>query len=170
MVFILLVLGVSQSLRLDLFMTYSNLKFMSISYSTILNKFTSAVSRRLPTAAARVRARSSGICGGQSGTGAGFIRVFRFPLPFFIPPTAPHSSTIQGWYNRPTGDRRTKWTQCHPTKKFWEELIVYFPWHDTDPTENAASNNSVVACVFIAAVTFLPSFCLATIGRYTDTV
>jgi hypothetical protein len=42
------------------------------------------VSRRRPTARARVRAqvRSCGICGVQSGTGAGFLRV----------PTAPHSS------------------------------------------------------------------------------
>jgi flagellar hook protein FlgE len=41
-----------------------------------------AVSRWLLTAAARVQTRvwSSGICGGQSGAGAGFLRVFRFPL------------------------------------------------------------------------------------------
>jgi hypothetical protein len=32
---------------------------------------------------------SCGICGGQSGTGAGFLRVLRFPLPILIPPTAP---------------------------------------------------------------------------------
>jgi hypothetical protein len=45
------------------------------------------VSRWLPTAAARIRSqvRSCGICGGQIGTGAGFLRV----LPILIPPTAP---------------------------------------------------------------------------------
>jgi hypothetical protein len=64
-----------------------------------------AVSRWLPTAAARVRARvwSCGICGGQSGAGAGFLRVLRFPLPTFIPLIAPQSpwTIIWGWYNRP---------------------------------------------------------------------
>jgi hypothetical protein len=52
-----------------------------------------AVSRWLPTAAARVRARvwSGGICGGQSGAGAGFLRVLRFPMPIFIPPNSPSS-------------------------------------------------------------------------------
>jgi hypothetical protein len=52
-----------------------------------------AVSRWLPTAAARVQSRvcSSGICGGQSGVGAGFLRVLRFPLPF-IPPNSPPSN------------------------------------------------------------------------------
>jgi hypothetical protein len=48
-----------------------------------------AVSRWLPTAAARVW--SSGICSGQSGAGAGFLRVLRFPLPIFIPPITPQS-------------------------------------------------------------------------------
>jgi hypothetical protein len=64
-----------------------------------------AVSRWLPTAAARVRARvwSCRICGGQSGAEAGFLRVLRFPLPIFIPPIAPQSpsSIIWGLYNRP---------------------------------------------------------------------
>jgi hypothetical protein len=52
-----------------------------------------AVSLWLPTAAAWVRARvwSSGICGGQSDASAGFLRVLRFPLPIFIPPTSPSS-------------------------------------------------------------------------------
>jgi hypothetical protein len=52
-----------------------------------------AVSRWFPTAAARVRfwVWSSGICGGQSGAGANFLRVLRFPLPIFIPPNSPSS-------------------------------------------------------------------------------
>jgi hypothetical protein len=37
-----------------------------------------------------------------------------------------------------------------------------------EPTENDTYNNySIVACVFIAAVTLLQSHCLATIGGYT---
>jgi hypothetical protein len=32
--------------------------------------------------------RHVGICGGQSGTGAGYLRVLRFPLPIHILPTA----------------------------------------------------------------------------------
>jgi hypothetical protein len=58
-----------------------------------------AVSRWLPTAVARVQSRvwSSGICGGQSGAGADFLRVLRFPLPFFIPPTAPQSPSPIIW-------------------------------------------------------------------------
>jgi hypothetical protein len=68
---------------------------------------TQAVGSWFHTAAARVRARvkSCGICGGQSGTGAGFLRVLRFPLQIFIPPIAPQ-----------TPSSRTKWTHYHPTK------------------------------------------------------
>jgi hypothetical protein len=52
-----------------------------------------AVSRWLPTAAARVRTRvwSSGICGGQSAAGAGFLRVLQFSLPIFITANSPSS-------------------------------------------------------------------------------
>jgi hypothetical protein len=52
-----------------------------------------AVRRWLPTAAARVSVRAAcGVCGGQSGSGAGFLRVLRFPLPI-IPPISPSSKS-----------------------------------------------------------------------------
>jgi hypothetical protein len=79
-----------------------------------------AVSRLLPTTATQVRAQvnSRGIYGVQCGTGAGFPRILRFPLPTLIWPTAPHtSSIIRGWYNRPINGRRTKLTQFHPTPR-----------------------------------------------------
>jgi hypothetical protein len=48
-----------------------------------------AVSRRLPTAEAGVCVRAAfGVCGGQSGTGAGFLRVLSFRLPI-IPQISP---------------------------------------------------------------------------------
>jgi hypothetical protein len=51
-----------------------------------------AVSHWLPTAAARIRFRvACRVCGGQSGTGADFLRVLRFPLPVIIPPISPSS-------------------------------------------------------------------------------
>jgi hypothetical protein len=62
------------------------------------------VSRRLPTEAVRVRpqVKSCRICAGQSDIEADSLRVFRFPLPIFIPSTLPYSSSInRGWYKRP---------------------------------------------------------------------
>jgi hypothetical protein len=51
-----------------------------------------AVSRWLHTAETRVRVCAAcGICGGQSSTGAGFLRVLQFPLPIIIPPISPSS-------------------------------------------------------------------------------
>jgi hypothetical protein len=85
-----------------------------------------AVSRRLPTAVAGVRTqvRSCGICDGQSGTGKGFLRVLRFPLPILIPLTIPHSSSsiIWGLYNRPNRGQCTEWTQSHPTSSKLRKL------------------------------------------------
>jgi hypothetical protein len=54
-----------------------------------------AVSRWLPTAAARVRVRywSSGICGGQIGAEAGFLGELRFPLPVLIAQNSPSSQS-----------------------------------------------------------------------------
>jgi hypothetical protein len=56
-----------------------------------------AVSRRLPTAAARFRfhVRSCGICSAQSDTRTCFPRVLQLPLPILTPPTAPQSLIIQ---------------------------------------------------------------------------
>jgi hypothetical protein len=54
------------------------------------------VSLWLPTVVAQVLAQvmSCGVCDGQSGTGAGFFQVLRFPLPILNPLTAPHLSSI----------------------------------------------------------------------------
>jgi hypothetical protein len=58
--------------------------------------YTVAVSCRLYTAAARVRFQviSCVVCGGPSDTGAGFLRVLRFPLSIIIAPTASHSFVV----------------------------------------------------------------------------
>jgi hypothetical protein len=84
------------------------------SKTSICRAMAQVVSRRL-----RARVRSCGICGRQSSTGIGFLRVLRFPLPICTPPTAPHSSSsiIRGWYNRPNMGRRTKWTHSQPMRK-----------------------------------------------------
>jgi hypothetical protein len=73
-----------------------------------------AFSRWLPTAAARVRVRAAcGVCGGQSGIGAGFLRVLRFSLPN-IPPISILIIT-RGWHNRPIGGGSAEWTQLDST-------------------------------------------------------
>jgi hypothetical protein len=72
-----------------------------------------AVSRWLLTAAARVRVRAAcGICGGQSCTGAGFLRVLRFPLPIII--------ITRGWHNRPIGGRSAEWTRLDSTPPIYQ--------------------------------------------------
>jgi hypothetical protein len=76
------------------------------------------VSRRISTAAAwfRAQVRSCGICGGQSGNGAGFLRVLRFPLAILIPPTVPHSSLSgAGTIGRLVADMT--WTESQPTPR-----------------------------------------------------
>jgi hypothetical protein len=63
---------------------------------------------------------------------------------------------------------------CH--MNFWKKIKVeqdvlggtnrLLSWYDTDRIENEASNNSsIIARVFVAAGTGLPSRCLATIGK-----
>jgi hypothetical protein len=73
---------------------------------------------------------SSGICGGQSGAGAGFLRVLRFPLPF-IPPNFPSSQITRGRYNRPVSGRRAEWTQfeLHPPLCKLKKIGVKHQYH-----------------------------------------
>jgi hypothetical protein len=70
---------------------------MHINYHCYGHAIAQAVRRRLPTAALRIRSQveSSGICGGQSGTGEGFLRVLRLPLPSFFPPNSPYPGLVQ---------------------------------------------------------------------------
>jgi hypothetical protein len=77
-----------------------------------------AVSRWLPTAAVRVRApvKSCGICGGQRGTGIGFLQVLRFSLSSHSTDCSKltiihHPELVQ----RPNSGRRTNLTQFHST-------------------------------------------------------
>jgi hypothetical protein len=102
----------------DRHVTCRTYKVLSLISHNVYTKY--SYCPRLPTTAARVRARvrSCGICGGQSGTGASFLIVLRFPLPIRIPPIASQSppSIILGWYNRPSSGRSTKWTQSHPMR------------------------------------------------------
>jgi hypothetical protein len=91
-----------------------------------------AVSRWLRTSAVSVRARvrSCRIFGGERDTGAGFLRVLRFPLPILIPPKAPYSSIIRGWYNTPINGRRTKWIRLIPPQETKKNISQYldFRW------------------------------------------
>jgi hypothetical protein len=65
--------------------------FVKITTGLIGCTVAQAVSRWLFTAAARVRIRAEcGVCGGQSGTGADFLRVLPVSLPI-IPPISPSS-------------------------------------------------------------------------------
>jgi hypothetical protein len=61
---------------------------------------TQAVSRRIPTVAARARAQitSCSACGGESCTAVGLLRVLRFPLPIIFPQSVAYSSIIRGWH------------------------------------------------------------------------
>jgi hypothetical protein len=51
-----------------------------------------AVSCQVPIMVTQLwsQVRPCGICGGQSGAGAGCLEVFQFPLPIHILPAAPH--------------------------------------------------------------------------------
>jgi hypothetical protein len=77
------------------------------------------VSRWLSTAAVRIRPQgwSSVIYRGQSGAGADFLRVLRFPLPIFIPPN---------FLSLQSPGRHAEWTQygLHPPLCAIKNLIL----------------------------------------------
>jgi hypothetical protein len=104
-------------------------KILSSNISSESRAIARAVSRWLPTTAARVRAQviSCGIYGGQSGNGAGFLRIYRLPLQILNPPTAPYSSIIRGWYSRPNSCRRTP-----RNKKKCNLVRVLFSWYRSE--------------------------------------
>jgi hypothetical protein len=49
---------------------------------------------------------------------------------------------------------------------FWEEVIAYVSWYDTDHIENEASDSSSILCVLFVAVKFLASRCLGTAREF----
>jgi hypothetical protein len=91
---------------------------------------TQAVSRLFSNAAARVptQVRSCGICGVQSGTGVGFLRLLRFPLPILVPENVHYAYLILSWCNRPVSDLSTKRSQSHSTlrnqaRDLWKRIF-----------------------------------------------
>jgi hypothetical protein len=64
-------------------------------YFPIIYSVRKALGLWIPKLWSRSDARSGrGVCGGQNGTGAGFLKVLQFPLPTIIPPTVLYSLII----------------------------------------------------------------------------
>lgn len=73
--------------------------------------------RRPLTVEARDRVQVSpyGICGRQSGTGKGSIRISLFPLSILLHRGSQYSYIVSGMDNRPITGRSSK-TESHPPK------------------------------------------------------
>jgi hypothetical protein len=86
-----------------------------MSFSSLLRSWggraiAQAVSRRLPTAAARVQTRVGtwDYVMGKSVAGAGFLRELRFPLPIYITVCSPQSSSL----SPEAGTIGQEWPHC----------------------------------------------------------
>jgi hypothetical protein len=79
-------------------------------YKLLGRAIAQAVSRRLPTAAARVQTRVGmwDFVLDKSGAGAGFLQELRFPLPIYIPSCSPQSSSL----SPEAGTKGQEWPQC----------------------------------------------------------
>jgi hypothetical protein len=96
-----------------------------------------AVSHWLSTAAqVRTRVWSSGISGGQSGAGAGFLQVFRFPLRIFIPPNSPSSQSPGA------GIIGQKWPTCQ-VDPVWTPAPTMYPTTISEGQKKRISCNPV---------------------------
>jgi hypothetical protein len=137
------------SCRVIHYMYMPNSDFPSCTYSQDGRAIVQGISHRLPTTVAWVwsQVKSCGICGGQSGTGAGCLQTLQFPLPVLIPPNTPCVSIIWGWCNShsladipdvPSGlslvtppMKLKKWkllTQGGVCSAHWLSYVVSWPW------------------------------------------
>jgi hypothetical protein len=117
-----------------------------------------AVSCWLPTTATRVRSRvwSSGIYGGHSSVGAGFLLILRFPLPILIPPVASQSSSPIIW-----GQKWPQYKGLSPTPLAIKKNRLC-------STQNGPHRKRLIQQFFSALGTSLPSCYLTTIRGYVD--
>jgi hypothetical protein len=76
----------------------------------------------------------------KSAIGSGFLQACQFPLPVLIPPTAPYTSIIQGWYRRPTFGQCTKWAQRHPIPQI-KKCIYCVKRNDSNKDVTITMNN-----------------------------
>jgi hypothetical protein len=77
-------------------------------------------------------------------------------------------SFTQTWNTQNQANEIDIWAWEYITINSGKKCCPSFLWYDTNLIENETSNNpSIVACVFVATGSYIPSRCLATIGGYT---
>jgi hypothetical protein len=71
------------------------------------------------------------------------------PQPVFIPPYAPHSSLIRGWYDIFSSDPRTRWTQPHPPPEL-KLMIIIVCYLALSVNKNPSSNHGKAELEYVA--------------------